>query len=105
VSPNRNYVAGVAKERLTVNWYKARGWHAQRTAGSHSLIDVIAWEPGGTVHLCQIKRTKDGAWKDANWHRLMACMPMQGRTYAFVYRHGSTVPMIYDATGPCEWRP
>ena len=41
--PNKNYIKGVAKERKIVNDYKALGWDiVQRTAGSHSPIDVIA---------------------------------------------------------------
>jgi len=40
---NKNYIKGVAKERKIVNTLKAEGWDiVQRSAGSHSPIDVFA---------------------------------------------------------------
>ena len=41
--PNANYVKGRRKEYKIVHKYKDEGWDiVQRTAGSHSPIDVIA---------------------------------------------------------------
>jgi len=41
--PNSNYVKGRKKEYKIVNQLKSEGWDiVQRTAGSHSPIDVIA---------------------------------------------------------------
>ena len=41
--PNKNYIKGRRKEYKIVNDLKRKGWDiAQRTAGSHSPIDIIA---------------------------------------------------------------
>ena len=41
--PNKNYIKGVKKERKIVNELKSLGWDiVQRSAGSHSPIDVFA---------------------------------------------------------------
>ena len=38
---NKNYQRGVRLEREVVNIFKANGYIAQRTAGSHSPYDVV----------------------------------------------------------------
>lgn len=40
--PNKNYLKGRRKEYKICNNLKAKGYIAQRTAGSHSPFDVIA---------------------------------------------------------------
>lgn len=41
--PNRNYLKGRAKEYRITNQLRSEGWDiVQRTAGSHSNIDVFA---------------------------------------------------------------
>src|SRR3990167_6568293 len=42
---NPNYIKGVAKERRLVNYAKAKGCIAFRSAGSHSPIDVVIIDP------------------------------------------------------------
>jgi len=55
--PNSNYVAGRRAEYLAVQELKKQGAVvAQRTAGSHSPIDVFALMHDGTVKLVQIKK-------------------------------------------------
>lgn len=39
--PNKNYIAGVRKERKLVNEARAQGFISFRSAGSHSPIDVV----------------------------------------------------------------
>ena len=41
---NPNYIRGVKLEREVVQIFKDAGYVAQRTAGSHSEFDVIAWK-------------------------------------------------------------
>ena len=55
---NTNYVSGAYYERKTVNLLREQGYHAQRTAGSHGLFDVIA-VGHGRVRLINIKK---GYW-------------------------------------------
>ena len=43
--PNKNYVKGRRKEYKTVHEMRDKGFIAQRTAGSHSPVDVIAIHP------------------------------------------------------------
>jgi Holliday junction resolvase len=59
--PNKNkkYVKGYELEQDIVNACKKRGFiFAQRTAGSHSVADVIGIIPNGTVILFQAKSTE-----------------------------------------------
>lgn len=59
--PNNAYVRGVRRERDLVNKYRAEGWDACRSAGSHSPWDVWAFNPTtGIVELTQIKSKKGG---------------------------------------------
>jgi Holliday junction resolvase len=44
--PNRSYKKGYAFENKLVNDYKARGFHAWRSAGSHEIVDVTACKDG-----------------------------------------------------------
>ncbi|MCK5602963.1 hypothetical protein KAR91_13860 [Candidatus Pacearchaeota archaeon] len=55
---NKNYVSGAYYERKTVNLLRREGYHAQRTAGSHGLFDVVA-VGHGQVRLINIKK---GYW-------------------------------------------
>ncbi len=43
---NKNYIKGVRLEREVVNLFKAHGYIAMRTAGSHSPFDVILIKEG-----------------------------------------------------------
>jgi len=54
MSKQTNYQRGVYYERKTVNLLREQGYHAQRTAGSHGLFDVIA-VGHGQVRLINIK--------------------------------------------------
>ena len=41
---NANYIKGVKLERDVVNMFKKDGWSSTRTAGYHSIFDVIIWK-------------------------------------------------------------
>ena len=41
IMPNYNYNKGVRLEREEVNEARAKGWIAFRSAGSHSVVDVV----------------------------------------------------------------
>jgi Holliday junction resolvase len=54
--PNSNYLSGRRAEYQAIKDLKEQGAIlAQRTAGSHSLIDVVAVMPSGKVRLIQVK--------------------------------------------------
>lgn len=55
--PNANYLAGRRVEYEVIKMFKAKGYEAARTAGSHSSADVIAWRRDAPVALIQCKRT------------------------------------------------
>lgn len=58
---NNSYLRSTRRERDLVKWYRARGWDACRSAGSHSPWDVWAYDPKtGNVVLTQIKTKKGG---------------------------------------------
>lgn len=54
---NSNYVKGVAFERSIVKKLEAQGFYAVRSAGSHSMADVVGVK-NGLVKLIQAKTTK-----------------------------------------------
>lgn len=53
---NKNYIKGVRKERMYVNYAKQNGLIAFRSAGSHSCIDVVVIDKDlKTIRLIQCK--------------------------------------------------
>ena len=59
--PNLAYNRSTRRERELVNQYRAKGWHACRSAGSKSPWDVWAYNPAtGEVVVTQIKTKKGG---------------------------------------------
>jgi hypothetical protein len=59
--PNNKYLRSTKRERELVNKFRADGWDACRSAGSHSPWDVWAFNPNTKeVILIQVK-TKKGA--------------------------------------------
>lgn len=66
-----NYKRGYETERKIVNELKKKGYLAVRTAGSHSLFDVIAINDK-EVLLIQAKRTKKKYnWADENIYKFV----------------------------------
>lgn len=57
---NSNYQKGAAFEREFMEIARTRGYYPVRTAGSHSLIDVVLLPQAGGPHrnvvVCQLKR-------------------------------------------------
>lgn len=57
--PNNAYLRSTRRERELVNDLRAKGYHACRSAGSHSPWDVWAFHPEtGHVVLIQVKTKK-----------------------------------------------
>lgn len=46
--PNRNYIAGRAREYQTIKKLREQGYTCLRASGSHGVFDVVAWNE---VHL------------------------------------------------------
>ena len=44
--PNKNYLAGRRMEHALIKELRGKGLEALRTAGSHGVADVIAYQPG-----------------------------------------------------------
>ena len=44
--PNKNYLAGRRMEHALIKELRGKGLEAMRTAGSHGVADVIAYQPG-----------------------------------------------------------
>jgi len=54
--PNRNYLKGVRKERMIVNEARKKGLISFRSAGSHSIVDVVVIDPlSGLIYFIQCK--------------------------------------------------
>lgn len=52
-----NYQRGFALENTLVKRFTKLGWYATRTAGSHTIADVITIAPNGIVTMYQCKTT------------------------------------------------
>ncbi len=82
---------------------KALGCAVTRSAGSKGLWDVCAVFPAsegdaGSVWLVQVKVTRSGSWKDANWRALSALrLPVGVVACAFVFRRGKAFPQYHEA--------
>lgn len=59
--PNKNYQAGRRLEYACIAYWKARGYHAVRTAGSHGLFDVVAFREDRKPEFIQCKRVRSAA--------------------------------------------
>ena len=97
------YTRGRRKEYDVTRRLRAKGWTAQRTAGSHGLFDVTAIKPGQPVKLIQVKYTKRAAlaWQDSNWATLSAWARTQSipvDVEAWVYRYGVAEPQVWVPT-------
>jgi len=98
------YAAGRRAEWKVVRAMKALGGLVTRSAGSKGLWDVTSvFPPGkedsiGAVWLIQVKVTKKGSWKDANWRSLCALkLPPNVTACAFVFRRGRSFPAFHEA--------
>lgn len=59
--PNRSYQRSVKREREMVNFFRAAGYIACRSAGSKSLFDVWAFHPKNKLlRLVQVKTKRGG---------------------------------------------
>lgn len=59
--PNKNYQAGRRMEYESVKRWRAKGYDANRSAGSHGHWDVVAVRSGRSVELVQCKVVSDEA--------------------------------------------
>lgn len=95
--PNRNYLSGRRCEHKVCTSMREAGAVVTRSAGSKGLWDVVAVFPG-VVWLIQVKRTKSGYWKDANWRALCELeLPEGVRAMAMVFQQGIRGAQIFQA--------
>jgi len=67
-----NYTKGREVEYLARDLLVSRGYQVLRSAGSHSPIDLVAWQDSGRTLLVQVKRNKihlDGTSRVAQIYR------------------------------------
>lgn len=91
--PNANYRAGARLERLWIAQKRAQGYKVMRSAGSHGLIDCMAWN-GNEIIMAQIKNGK-AAYNDNDIADLME-MP---RPPPPVRPRPAGCPQCYDSYG------
>jgi Archaeal holliday junction resolvase (hjc) len=93
------YESGRRKEWDAVKRLRARGFEAQRSAGSHGLWDVVAVKPHQGVKLLQIKYTAATYFPhDANTERFAVLALQQDVPVdceVWVYRRGVAEPEIW----------
>lgn len=106
------YARGRRKEYEVVKRFRAHGWLAQRSAGSHGLWDVVAVKAGTLPVFVQVKYTarwelrtpKRHTWEDANSDALLK---LGDETWSdtvldvevWVYERGNAEPHIF-----CPWQ-
>lgn len=98
-----NYAAGRRAEWRARDWLRSKGCDVTRSAGSKGLIDLVGLCERDVV-LAQVKRTKNGAWVDANWRELerraRANRYPYARVVAIVFTYGNASPEFYWVGGP-----
>lgn len=82
MSAQTNYTKGREVEYLARDLLIAGGYQVLRSAGSHSPIDLVAWQDTGHPLIIQVKRNKirlDGTARVAQKYRhdieALRCMP------------------------------
>ena len=70
--PNNKYLRSVKRERELVNYFRKNGQISGRSAGSHSPVDVFAWdEKNKTVSFIQVKTKKGTRFSiTKNWRMI-----------------------------------
>jgi len=79
--PNKNYLAGRRMEHALIKELRGKGLEAMRTAGSHGVADVIAYQPGlisftGMTAHDMVEKVLEG------WMRLPECKVLGDYLYA-----------------------
>jgi len=86
-----NYQIGVRCERLWMAQMRAKGYRVMRSAGSHGLIDCVAWNKDEAIFV-QVKNGRN-AYHDKDIGELME---MERPKYAKVY-------LVVRDGGKDEW--
>jgi Holliday junction resolvase len=84
--PNSNYARGVRLERLWMAQMRAKGYVAMRSAGSHGLIDCIAWNREEVI-MAQVKNG-NAAYSDKDIGELLEMKRPIGVSVFLVVRDG-----------------
>lgn len=84
--PNSNYRRGVRLEYLLMNQLRAKGYKVTRSAGSHGLIDVIAWNKDEVIFY-QVKNNRR-AYTDDDIAELMEMPRPKGARVYLAERDG-----------------
>jgi Holliday junction resolvase len=84
--PNPNYRAGRRLEWLWMAQKKQQGYTVMRSAGSHGLVDCIAWNDSEMV-LVQVKNG-NRAWNSRDLENLRAMPRPAGAKVYLVVRDG-----------------
>jgi len=90
-----NYERGTEVERKIEEHFKNKGYHAQRSAGSHSLVDVFVWN-NQEIFFIQSKRCKSkigsSIYKDLEKFKNLECPPyVQKEFWVWVDYKGFTI--------------
>lgn len=91
--PNANYRAGRRLEYLWIVQMKQKGYTCTRAAGSHGLIDCLAWNEQEII-MAQIKNG-NRAWNSADLESLRAMPRPPGVKVFLVVRDGTVKEWEY----------
>lgn len=89
---NRNYANGRRREYEAISYFEDRGYTAVRTAGSHGLFDVIAWNGEQHIHAQVKKDCKPSAEEFAQLRA--ATVPPNTFKVVMIYRKRQKVEIL-----------
>lgn len=89
ILPNANFRKGYRVELLAKAELEKEGYYVVRSAGSHSLFDLVAFDCSG-VRLIQLKSFSKKGYSNpqTNWHNEAAniCIPINCTKEIWVYK-------------------
>jgi len=95
--PNRNYDRGRVLEYRTIKNFEEMGCTAIRSAGSHGLTDVIAWDTRSIWYIQVKSGTSRMSPADIESFKEMACPPNGiKQIHQYVKREGRWELMVKD---------
>lgn len=92
--PNRRYEKGARFERRVVNYLKADGFNAARTAGSKSPVDVVGWG-NNEVYFIQCKAYVSGKPTKKDFEKLRRAATVSGPQIRFVMAYVAMGKIVF----------
>jgi Holliday junction resolvase len=100
--PNKKYESGRSFEYRVMKYLQSKGWMVFRSAGSHSIADLIALKPGHPVRtvLVQCKASRDPGISVLDAQKITLALSHFPRVaFIVVSREEKTWKLLYHIVG------